>query len=592
MNLELYFFIGLGLYLFAYLYYLIVSKGLGNKAIFLQMRRFVPCAVLAVLPCGIANISLLSSLFVIPMLIAFCWVLAYPTSYYLSNNKVELEINHHFEAPFGLYFVAWMTSLCVILGEIKFLAIPLSILVSFTELVFLLIPVSIIIYHCLYNACIDANGMQLIQETHYNEIIEFAKSLSIYAILSFLFVVISLVSFIFYNIEAFLFMSSNSYIVLGINSLVFIFTSVYLWKKEHGVFVRTGIVELYLDIKEYRANNLVYAKNVKERISKLKGICAYGEKFNKPSTILLVIGESASRDYMQVFNNEYKYPTTPWLKSLKENNNFIFFPNAYSCGATTVFTCSRAFTEMNQYNNKAFYESCSIVDVAQKLGYKVHWYSNQGHLGCADTPITLVANTANVAKWTKQELNTVQYDESLMHYLDEIDPNKNNFLVLHLKGSHVVFMNRYPKEFTRFGTPGRFEVEENYANSIAYTDMVLQKFFEYAKEKLNLQAMIYFSDHGTIPTKRRSPKFAGVDEVRIPLFTYFSDEYVAKHRDVYEALNEHKDYYWTNDLAYELICNIFDVDDKYYDKDSSLASYTYKYKKDDLKVYDKNVDLV
>ena len=66
---------------------------------------------------------------------------------------------------------------------------------------------------------------------------------------------------------------------------------------------------------------------------------------------------------------------------------------------------------MNQYDkSQKFSTACSIVDIAHKLGWRVHWYSNQGHLGAADTPITIIAETSDVAKWTKQELGKVQYD--------------------------------------------------------------------------------------------------------------------------------------------------------------------------------------
>ncbi|MDY4921283.1 MAG: phosphoethanolamine transferase, partial [Phascolarctobacterium sp.] len=246
----------------------------------------------------------------------------------------------------------------------------------------------------------------------------------------------------------------------------------------------------------------------------------------------------------------------------------------------------------NQYNNKQFYESCSIVDIAHKLGYKVHWYSNQGHLGSADTPVTLVADTAEVAKWTKQELNKVQYDESMLPYLDEVDPQKNNFVVVHLKGNHFNFINRYPESFTKFGTPGKYELEPNYANSVAYTDYVLQQLFNYCKEKLNLQAMVYFSDHATLPDRRRSPNFEGLGVVRIPLFTYFSDEYIEKNKQIVDTLKQHSDYYWTNDLAYELICSIFNIESNRFDETNSLASSSFKYKPDDLRTDNGRVKII
>lgn len=569
-------------YLFSYIYYLKISHGLGNRATYLQMRRFIPCAILAVLPAALAGLPLSSPLFVIPTITAVLWIVTYPTLYFISNHKVSSDFEFHFEAVFGLYFIAWISSLGIIAQQFSWLALPATIFITITELIMLAIPVAQLIYYGLYKACINENGMEMIQETHYNEIIEFVKSmpivLNIFTFLGSIFVTV--IAF-FVNYKEMIIKKDTPIINLAIIAATAIFLSTYLWKKKHGVFIRTAIVEFYLDVKEYLATNLQYSKNMQDRISELK--VTLSNKADKPHTILLVIGESESRDYMKAFNKEYKYNTTPWLDKMAASKNFILFPNAFSIYANTVIAVSNAITEINQYNNKKFYEACSIVDIARAADYKVHWYSNQGHLGCADTPVTLIANTADVAKWTKQELNQVQYDESLLPYLEELDPEKNNFLVVHLKGNHFNFLNRFPESFTKFGTPGKYDPEVNYADSIAYTDYVLEQIFNYAKDKLNLQAMVYFSDHATVPDKRRSPNFEGLASVRIPFFTYFSDEYIVQHKEVFNTLKKHENLYWTNDLAYELLCSILDIKSNRFDEANSLASEKFKYKREDLR---------
>ena len=569
-------------YLFSYIYYLKISHGLGNKATYLQLRRFIPCAILSVLPAALAGLPLTSPLFVIPTIIAILWIVTYPTLYFISNHKVSSDFEFHFEAVFGLYFIAWISSLGIIMQQISLLAIPATILITIAELLMLAIPVAQLIYYGLYKACINENGMEMIQETHYNEIIEFIKSMPLVLnIVTFLGSICVTAAALFVNYQEMIIQKNTPIVNLAIIAAIAIFLSTYLWKKRHGVFIRTAIVEFYLDVKEYLATNLQYSQNMQERISKLQVTPL--NKDDKPHTILLVIGESESRDYMKAFNKEYKYNTTPWLDKMVQSKNFILFPNAFSIYANTVIAVSNALTEINQYNDKKFYESCSVVDIAHAAGYKVHWYSNQGHLGCADTPVTLIANTADVAKWTKQELNQVQYDESLLPYLDELDPEKNNFLIVHLKGNHFNFLNRFPESFTKFGTPGKYDLEVNYADSIAYTDYILEQIFNHAKNKLNLQAMVYFSDHATVPDKRRSPNFEGLASVRIPFFTYFADEYIAQHQEVYDTLKKHENFYWTNDLAYELLCSILDIKSNHFDEANSLASEKFKYKREDLR---------
>lgn len=569
-------------YLFSYIYYLKISHGLGNKATYLQLRRFIPCAILSVLPAALAGLPLTSPLFVIPTIIAILWIVTYPTLYFISNHKVSSDFEFHFEAVFGLYFIAWISSLGIIMQQISWLAIPATILITVAELIMLAIPVAQLIYYGLYKACINENGMEMIQETHYNEIIEFIKSMPLVLnIFTFLGSICVTAAALFVNYQEMIIQKNTPIVNLAIIAAIAIFLSTYLWKKRHGVFIRTAIVEFYLDVKEYLATNLQYSQNMQERISKLQVTPL--NKDDKPHTILLVIGESESRDYMKAFNKEYKYNTTPWLNKMAQSKNFILFPNAFSIYANTVIAVSNALTEINQYNDKKFYESCSVVYIAHAAGYKVHWYSNQGHLGCADTPVTLIANTADVAKWTKQELNQVQYDESLLPYLDELNPKKNNFLIVHLKGNHFNFLNRFPESFTKFGTPGKYDLEVNYADSIAYTDYILEQIFNHAKDKLNLQAMVYFSDHATVPDKRRSPNFEGLASVRIPFFTYFADEYIAHHKEVYDTLKKHERLYWTNDLAYELLCSIFDIKSNHFDEANSLASEKFKYKREDLR---------
>ena len=570
------------LYLLSYIYYLKISHGLGNKATYLQMRRFIPCAILAVLPAALAGLPLTSPLFVIPTIIAILWIFTYPTLYFISNHKVSSDFEFHFEAVLGLYFIAWISSLGIIIKQVSWLAIPATILITIAELIMLAIPVAQLIYYGLYKACINENGMEMIQETHYNEIIEYIKSMPLTLnITAFFSSICTTLIVLFFNYQELIILQSTPIINLAVIAATAIFLSIYLWKKKHGVFIRTAIVEFYLDVKEYLATNLQYSQNMQKRISELQVTLL--NKTDKPHTILLIIGESASRDYMKAFNKEYKYDTTPWLDRMAQSKNFILFPNAFSIGANTVLAVSNAMTEINQYNDKKFYESCSIIDIAHAVGYKVHWYSNQGYLGSADTPVTLIANTADIAKWTKQELNKVQYDESLLPSLKELDSTKNNFLVVHLKGSHFNFLNRYPESFTKFGIPGKYDLEVNYANSIAYTDYVLEQIFNYAKNNLNLQAMVYFSDHATVPDKRRSPNFEGLASVRIPFFTYFADEYIAQHQEVYDTLKKHENFYWTNDLAYELLSSILDIKSNHFDEANSLASEKFKYKREDLR---------
>lgn len=88
-----------------------------------------------------------------------------------------------------------------------------------------------------------------------------------------------------------------------------------------------------------------------------------------PGTIILVIGESSSRDYMKVYNPKFQYDDTPWQEDMRDHNkDFIFFNHAYSSYVQTVPTLERALSERNQYDDRPFLDSANILDVAKKSG--------------------------------------------------------------------------------------------------------------------------------------------------------------------------------------------------------------------------------
>ncbi len=580
MLMNEYLILGLILYILPYLFYLKVSHGLGHKAEYLQLRRFFPCAVLPVIPLYCASLPVTSSIFITSLITGIMWVITYPLFYFLSNRKVSSDFGFHFDIVFGLYVIGWLMSLKVLV--INFNLLPQLVLPVIATVEFLIcaVPVAQWVYYYLYGSCVSEDGMSMIQDTHYNEIIEFFKSFSIIFNICIFALAILIYAFMVYANLQYPAVSMELW-QAGLTAGVFAFLTVYLWLSERAAFRRTGFVELWLDVKEYMATTLLYQTNMQERIKDLT-VTPSQPQFSKPSTIIMVIGESASRDYMSAFT-DYPVETTPWLSAKKIDEHFTLYPNSYSCEANTVRCLERALTEFNQYNNKQFYTSCSIIDIAHKAGYTTHWYSNQGHLGSADTPVTLVANTSGTAKWTKQNLNQVQYDEALLDYLDEVDPTKNNFVVIHLKGNHFNFINRYPQSFAKFSKPGKYDLIPNYIDSIRYTDYILQKIWEYGTQKLNLQAMLYFSDHATIPDKRRAPDFGGFGTVRIPMFTYFSDEYITKFPITVNTLRQNENQYFTNDLAYDLMCGIFNIKSNHFDESNCFSSPQYKFTRETLK---------
>jgi heptose-I-phosphate ethanolaminephosphotransferase len=588
MNILLYLICVAAAFGIALTIYLTTNKGLPDRSLHQQGTRFSIAAMLSMLPLALSAGHYRMPVMALTGGIALLWMLTYPLLYHLTNRKAAAEYDHKIDEAFGLYLFGILSAVeCMTQGRWW----PLNVLMSVVDMALLAIPLLQWGWWVIYRTCVDANGIQIVQQTNVNESIEFLKSFTPIKRLGMLLPTLAVIlAAVYINVFSPGAEPDTSWVSLLISAVVCVVLVHEVMRPHKGSFWRTGIVELYFTVNEYVRNNAHYSAEQQKRMKTLQVKALNASQ--QPHTIFMVVGESACRDYMSVWHPEMKHDTTPWMRQmLAEQTHCMIFPHAYSCAIQTVPALQKAFTEANQYNGLPFYESVSIVDMAKKLGYQVHWYSNQGHLGTADTPVTLVADTADVAKWTKQEVGKVQYDESLLSFLDEVDPTKNNFVVLHLKGSHFNYLNRYPVSFTRWGMPGVQDDVVNYENSIAYTDSILQQFFEYGREKLNLQAMVYFSDHGNEPGKRRKPTFSSYQMTRIPLFVWLSEEYAAIHSERTAALKGNANRYFTNDLIYDLMCGVFDLESNHFDESASLASKQYRFNRADLLTFDGRVKI-
>lgn len=584
MTYIVYIILALCLFGLSTIIYRTFNKGLSHSAKGQQATRFGIASILAVLPYIIAGKICLSGAIIMIGVISASWMMSYPVLYYISHRKISADIDNYMDIAFGLYIFGWLSCLYILL-----VSSPLylyGILLSLIEIAFISIIIFQAVYYILYRNSVDEDGIRVVRNTNINEIIEFTRAYSIWPTLAVIFTILSTIALVFViNAISEQPESSISWWKALLQTALFIIIGWTMWKPRKGAVHRTGIVKIYDDTILYSKANMKYIESRTKRMKDLS-VSQLGDTPKEPHCYLMIIGESATRDYMSAFTN-MDNNTTPWLKHVSEHdpNHFILFPNAYSCGIQTVPTLERALTEKNQYNDMAFNESCSIIDIAEKLGYTVKWYSNQGHLGTFDTPITIVAETATEALWTKQEINKVHYDHSLIDFLDRVDPSENNLVVLHLKGSHFNYLNRYPSDMTIWGKPGIPDSILNYENALHYTDSVLRQAFEYCKTRLNLQAMLYFSDHGDNPTRHRTPQFCDFIECRIPMFVYMSDEYIRNHNQRYESLISNRNKYFTNDLIYDLMCGIFDIKSNKFNENQSLAYNNYRFSREDLRTF-------
>lgn len=573
----------IAVWLIVFGYYYSVSNGLGDKPFYLQLRRFVPCALAIMVPCYLVKENLFSWKNFSALFIGFIWILTYPVLYWVTYKSTVPFFSNHFDIAIGLYLISFLTS-------VQFLALRVikkrkifSYSISFIELLVCLLPLLQWVYFFIYRTCVSEMALVAIYQTNMNEILEFFKTVGLAPIVLFAGLVIGFYSMlVHFNNKQIDVFSNNAIKRKKATAVLLLLIAVATGGYLDEAYKYTRLIEHYGEVKEYFESAKLFAAN---REKKLLNLSVQADKplWNKPGTVILVIGESASRNYMSAYSN-VEHDTTPWLRSKKQDKNFILFKNVYSPIANTVKVLEMALTNKNQYNNIQFSEAISIIDIAKKAGYKTFWYSNQGTVGSADTQTTLIANTCDVAQWTNQSLGKEQYDEALLEYLGQVDANEKNFVVLHIMGSHDNFQNRYPPTFTKWGDPQTYDFPVNYDNSLLYTDYVLSKIFDYAEKNLNLETMVYFSDHGQNPHNLRHPDAYGFAWLRVPMFVYVSPNYQKQYPKIYHELEKQRDTYYTNDLLFDTLIGMLNVKSNYYDASNSLTSPDYKWRRETLKV--------
>lgn len=266
-------------------------------------------------------------------------------------------------------------------------------------------------------------------------------------------------------------------------------------------------------------------------------------------SVILVIGESATRDRMKAFAPSYKRETTPWESKEIYNPNFIFFPKSYSNFPLTAEALMMYLTNRNQYTNINPSDKITILDVAKKLGYHTYWLSNQGMFGGSDATTSVIASRADKIQWVKTPI--VGPDEQVLSLLEKIDGNQKNFIIVHIRGSHYEYDKRYPESFSKL-----YPDMTPYEKSIAYTDEVLKDIYEYGRSHMNLQIMLYCSDHGEDMKYGHTPALNDFNMVRIPFWIYLAPSYQKALPDKMNVLKTHENSYFTNDLMYEVICGL------------------------------------
>ncbi len=474
-------------------------------------------------------------------------------------------------------FIAVYSSIGIILLErLRVLLFPqnsiIAVLFDLPKLVLTWMPLVQIVHWCIYGSEIileemmAVNGTSLREGTEWNEV--YVGLTPVAAILAIVIFELWLFGFIRKRFSEDNIVNANTKGKVAIILILAIGVFVYPVQ----TIVKSDWTGHYVEAVRYTHELQEYNHNVDAQI---QGVNFVSKEMicSKPHTVVVVIGESSCRDKMKAFNDDYEYENTPWASAHKNDNEFTFFSHGYSTQSMTQQVLELALSEKSAYNDVELLQAMNIVDIARAKGYKVYWITNLS----GDARTAFYGLTASRAD--KVIRLNVPYDNSLVASLAEVNPEENNLVIFHGNGSHAAYADRYPADKARFAAD---TVEGEYANAIYFVDKMLGDIFDYCRKNLNLQAMIYFSDHGEDLLTGHGPSDKNFAKVRIPVMIYTSPEYMQLNSDKIKALKAHRDTFFTNDMMYNTMCSLIKAESNYYNSHEDLASDNYSYQLDDL----------
>jgi len=254
-------------------------------------------------------------------------------------------------------------------------------------------------------------------------------------------------------------------------------------------------------------------------------------------TVVFVIGESARYDHLGLYG--YGRDTSPLLA--KEKN--LVALKGRSCDTSTKLSLRCMFVrEGGAGEDEArTVKEKNIFSVLRGMGFHSDLYSMQSELW--------FYNSVNANNYLFREMIAAErgneglpIDDRLLlpelkRSLADATPGRH-LIVLHTKGSHFLYSQRYPRAFARYQPEcfsinakcGKAELINAYDNSLLYTDTILKQVLDQLRQRKAL--LIYASDHGeSIDDKMHfhgTPRSIAPPEQRqVPIMVWMSDRFLA-----------------------------------------------------------------
>lgn len=253
--------------------------------------------------------------------------------------------------------------------------------------------------------------------------------------------------------------------------------------------------------------------------------------------VVFIIGETTRWDHMGILG--YSRNTTP---KLAQEKNLVAF-RGYSCDTATKLSLRCMFVRQGgaDDNPQRTLKEQNVFAVLHQLGFSGNLYAMQSEMWFySNTMANNIAYREQIGAEPSNRGKSV--DDMLL--VDEMkrglakNPNGKHLIILHTKGSHFNYTQRYPRSFAQWKPEcvgvdnkcSKVELINSYDNSVTYVDHFIVSVLDQLRDKKAI--VFYAADHGESINEREhlhgTPrKMAPPEQFRVPMLVWMSDKYLA-----------------------------------------------------------------
>lgn len=269
--------------------------------------------------------------------------------------------------------------------------------------------------------------------------------------------------------------------------------------------------------------------------------------------VVFIIGETTRWDHMGIFG--YERNTTP---RLAQEKNLAAF-RGYSCDTATKLSLRCMFVREGgaSDNPQRTLKEQNVFSVLSQLGFNTDLYAMQSEMWFySNTMAENIAYREQIGAEPRNRGKTVDDMLLISEMQQSIKPDDNgkHLIILHTKGSHFNYTQRYTREYAQWKPEcvnvdsgcSKAQMINSFDNSVTYVDHFITKVFDQLRDKKAI--VFYAADHGESINEREhlhgTPrKMAPPEQFRVPMMVWMSDKYLEEpdHAKAFAHLKQEAD---------------------------------------------------